>query len=143
MLLHYFRIAVRNLFKYKSFSAINIFGMATSLASCLLITTFVWDELQYDRHHPDGDRTFRVYNYRMSASENSYQSIVPYPFADYMQKDFPEIERTARIDGYSYGEKIFEANGDKVMEPFGVYTEASIFDILSLKILVGDAEGLN
>jgi len=125
MLINYFHIAVRNLLKYKGFSAINIFGMAISLASCLLIAIFVRDEIQYDRHHPDGDRTFRIYNITISHGESKYLSIVPYPFATYMQKDFPEIERTARLDGYSYGEKIFEANGDKVLEPYGVYTEAA------------------
>ncbi len=143
MLLNYFYIAVRNLLKYKSFSAINIFGMAISLASCLLIAIFVWDEFQYDRHHLDGDRTFRVYTITVSNGESKYLPIVPYPFATYMQKDFPEIERTARIDGYSYGEKIFEANGEKVLEPYGVFTEAPLFNILSLKILAGDSSGLN
>src|SRR5690348_16124506 len=107
MLLNYFRLAVRNLFKYKTFSVINLFGMATSIASCLLITTFVLDEILYDRYHPDSARIFRVYNLRTSGDASSYQAIVPYPFADHMQKDFPEIEHIVRIDGYSYGERVF------------------------------------
>src|SRR5690349_17035745 len=109
MLLNYINIAFRNLAKYKIFSFINISGMAISLASCLLISLFVFDELSYDRHHPDGDRTFRVYNIN---DKGTHLPIVPYPFASFMQKDFPEVESTLRMMD-TYGETLFEINGKK------------------------------
>ena len=92
MLINYFKIAFRNLSKNKLFSLINTFGMAVSLASCLLIGLFVWDEFKFDDYHPDGDRTFRVYNIRTGDDGvTNYLPIVPLPFAPYMQKDFPDI----------------------------------------------------
>ena len=112
MLTNYIKIALRNLMKNKLFSIINIGGMAISLSSCFLIALFVWDELQFDNFHPDGDRTFRVYNVSTREGTESYVPIVPYPFASYMQKDFPEIESTLRFLD-TYQEQLFEHEGKK------------------------------
>ena len=49
MLKNYFKIAIRNLWKNKGFSFINIFGLAVGIAVCLLIILFVIDELSYDK----------------------------------------------------------------------------------------------
>ena len=48
MILNHLKIAIRNLWKSKGFSAINIIGLAIGLATCLLIMLFVLDELGYD-----------------------------------------------------------------------------------------------
>jgi putative ABC transport system permease protein len=112
MFTNYLVIAFRNLAKYKVFSIINITGMAVSLASCLLISIFVSDELSYDRHHPDGDRTYRLYNIVTYNGTVGTFPILPYPFASYMKRDFPEIESTVRILD-TYAEQLFEF-GDNV-----------------------------
>jgi putative ABC transport system permease protein len=139
MLTNYIKIALRNLMKNKLFSFINISGMAIGLASCLLIGLFVRDELLFDRFHPDGDRTYRVYNIaNQSDGTSRYLPIVPYPFASYMQKDFPEIESTLRMMDM-YGELLFEGKGKKMMEPNGLYAEPSVFDMLTLNVVFGNA----
>ncbi|MDX5419678.1 MAG: ABC transporter permease, partial [Hymenobacteraceae bacterium] len=68
MLRNYLKTAYRNLFRHKAFSLINISGLALGLTACLLIGLFVYDELQYDRFVPEGDRVYRLYN-DMSARE--------------------------------------------------------------------------
>jgi len=140
MLLNYFKIAFRNLTKNKLFSLINVFGMAISLASCLLIGLFVCDELKFDNYHPDGDRTFRVYNVRTGDDGvTNYLPIVPLPFAPYMQKDFPEIESTLRMMD-TYSEQLFEIDDKKLLEPNGIYAEHTVFDVLSIKVIEGSAK---
>lgn len=140
MLSNYVKIAFRNLMKNKLFSIINISGMAISLASCFLIALFVWDEWQYDSFHPDGNRTFRVYNVRNgNDGATNYLPIVPLPFATYMQKDFPEIESTLRVVG-TYGDKLFEVKDKRILEPNGLYAEPTVFDILTLEVVGGSAK---
>src|SRR5687767_15172354 len=137
MLLNYIKIAFRNLQKNKLFSVINISSMAISLASCFLISLFVWDEFQFDRHHPNGDRTFRIYNIRQGDDGVvNYLPIVPYPFATYMQKDFPEIESTVRLMD-TYGEQLFEIDGKKILQGNGIFAEPNVFDMLSLNVISG------
>ena len=137
MLLNYIKIAFRNLQKYKLFSVINISSMAISLGSSFLISLFVWDELKFDRHHPDGDRTFRIYNIRQGDDGVvNYLPIVPYPFATYMQKDFPEIESAVRLMD-TYGEQLFEIDGKKILQGNGIFAESNAFDMLSLNVISG------
>jgi putative ABC transport system permease protein len=138
MLFNYFKIAFRNLAKNRLFSIINISGMAISLASCFLIALFVWDEWQFDNFHPDGERTFRVYNIRNGDDgATNFLPIVPLTFALYMQKDYPEIESTLRLMD-TYGEQLFDVNGKKALQRDGIYAEPTVFDMLSIQVVEGD-----
>ena len=60
MLSNYFKVAIRNILKYKFFSAINILGMTVGITACLLIILYVADELSYDRFHQNADRIYQV-----------------------------------------------------------------------------------
>jgi putative ABC transport system permease protein len=60
MLSNYFKLAIRNLLKNSRYALINILGLATGIACCLLILLYVADERSYDRHWPDGDRIYRM-----------------------------------------------------------------------------------
>ena len=60
MLKNFFKIAWRNLLRYKGFSLINILGLAIGIACCLLVTLFILDELSYDRYNKESDRIYRV-----------------------------------------------------------------------------------
>ncbi|MEX2234180.1 MAG: ABC transporter permease [Cyclobacteriaceae bacterium] len=60
MLQNYFKIGWRNLLRSKSYSFINITGLAAGISSCLLIVLYISDELGYDRYHEKADRIHRV-----------------------------------------------------------------------------------
>ena len=60
MLRNYLKIALRNFWKHKGFSALNLLGLTVGLATCLLITLYVTNELGYDRFNKNADRIFRV-----------------------------------------------------------------------------------
>ena len=60
MLKNYFKTAIRNLWRNKGFSAINIIGLAVGLATCLLIIIYVIDEWGYDRYNQKADRIYRL-----------------------------------------------------------------------------------
>lgn len=135
MIKSYLLIAWRNLVKNLAFSIINISGMTISLASCILILLFIWDELSYDRHHPDGDRTFRIYNVVDNSGFESSIPIVPYPYASFIQKDFPEVENSLRMMNTS--QQLFELRDSKILESDGFYAESTVFDMLTLNIISG------
>ena len=139
MLTNYFKIGLRNLLKHKLFSTITVIGMAISLASCLLISIYVWDEISFDRFYPDADRTYRVYNIRTGNDGiTNYLPIVPPTFGPTLEKDYPEVESTLRIMD-TYGSQLFEIKGDKIKESKGVYAEQTVFDMLAIQLQQGDA----
>jgi putative ABC transport system permease protein len=136
MLLNYLTIAFRNLAKYRVFSFINISGMAISLASCLLISIFVVDELSYDKHIEDADRKFRIYNILTMDEGQRYLPISPYAFAKHMKRDYPEVESTLQILD-TYESQMFRLGEKKEKEGQGIISESAIFDMLSLKVVSG------
>ena len=60
MFRNYFTIALRNLWRDKAFSAINILGLSIGVGTCVIIMLFVQNELSYDRFNEKADRMVRV-----------------------------------------------------------------------------------
>ena len=60
MVHHYFAVALRNLWKHKTFSAINIMGLALALAACVFIFIHVRLETRYDTFWGNSQRLFRI-----------------------------------------------------------------------------------
>src|SRR5277367_1806243 len=98
MLNNYFVIAWRNLLKNKTFSAINIIGLAIGLAACLFIVQFVAFELSFDSFNERLGRTYRVTNDRFQNGKLIQHGTIMYPtIGATMAKDFPEIEEHTRL----------------------------------------------
>ena len=99
MLRNYFKIAIRTLFKHKTFSFINISGVALGLTCFLLLAIYVKDELSYDRHHKNADRIYRLS--RTFLSKDGTESLrlghAAPPFGPLIQQDFPEVEQVVRM----------------------------------------------
>jgi putative ABC transport system permease protein len=68
MFKNYLKTALRNLWRYKGFSAINIASLTIGIIGCLVIALFVWDEKQYDKSIAGGENVYRIYDehYRTS-----------------------------------------------------------------------------
>lgn len=97
MLKNYFKIAWRNLIRNRAFSAINITGLAIGLASCMLISLYVLDELSFDRFHKKGDRIVRVvFKGVMQGGEMKEAHVMP-PTAAALKADYPEVLEATRL----------------------------------------------
>ncbi|HMQ07166.1 MAG TPA: ABC transporter permease [Saprospiraceae bacterium] len=138
MLKNYLLITYRNILKYKSFSAINIFGMGISLASFILISIYVYDEFKFDRHHPEGELVYRL-NTIMSSpvSGERYTSMVQPVLATKLKNEFPEVEQTSRILG-TFTEKQVGRDDVIYSESRGAFGEGELFDIMAIPITNGN-----
>lgn len=138
MLKNYLRIALRNITRYKSFSFINIFGLALGTACCLYILLYVKDEYSYDEHHADVERIYRITT-DLSTSENPFRMATcspPIPGA--MKRDFPEVEEVARFVGQFTGKhQIFRYDGKVFYESDGAYADSTFFNIFTYKFIHG------
>ncbi|MCU7548573.1 ABC transporter permease [Chitinophagaceae bacterium LB-8] len=137
MLQNFFKVAIRNLIRHKGFSFINIAGLTFGLTACMLITLFVWDEKQYDRFLPNGERVYRIYN--ESTNNEGVRMLAPVPpmFATTLQQDFPAVEKTARIMMQPEYSRLFEAGKVKLYEASGFYVDSTYFDIFQLPFKYG------
>jgi putative ABC transport system permease protein len=133
---NYFKIAFRNLWRNKGFSAINIFGLAMGLAICLLITLFVVDELSYDKFNTKADRIYRVNSdFKVNGSLfNDRES--PALMAATLVKDYPQIENAARI--MDNGKILVKKGNETIVEQNSFYADDALFDVFTLPMIAGN-----
>lgn len=140
MLRNYFLIAVRSLMKHKFYTLINVIGLATGIAACLVIVLFIKSELSYDRHYEKADRIYRV-NGEIRFGGNHYKlAVASAPFADAAVQTFPEIEAAVRFRTRgSYLVKRTET-ADNIKENNVVWTDSTFFKVFSIPVLQGNAQ---
>src|ERR1700722_5781726 len=97
MLKSYFKTALRFLLKNKTFSFINIFGLATGTLCCLYILLYVQDQYSYDKHHKNAGDVYRVATSMILTGDKHTMSSASPPIAPAMKTDFPEVETYVRI----------------------------------------------
>ena len=91
MIKNFLKIALRNLLKRKVYSLINILGLATGMAVCLLIILFIRDELSFDRQHENGDRIYRMVLDRKYPGRSTAYAIIPQSYATAVKQECPEV----------------------------------------------------
>ncbi len=123
-------ITIRNMRRYKLYSAINLAGLAVGIACCLMIGLLIVDELQYDRFHQYADRIYRfsVWNYAWTFAHLGPKLVA----------DFPEVEHAVRIARVSETETPVAYQDRKFFEEELLYASPSFFDLFSFSLVLGD-----
>ncbi len=140
MLINYLRIASRQFKKYKMNTAINLIGLSTGMAACILIFLFVQDELSYDRHHEHAEDIYRVtvQNFDTDGEMNRHWAFASAGHAERLKADYPSITHAVRFFPWAfpdleYGELRFP--GESV-----IFADDDVFDIFSFPFLLGSPE---
>ncbi len=142
MLKNYLKIALRNLWKFKQVTFINIFGLAVGMAACILMLLWVQDELSYDRYHENADRIYRISReWRNTDGETSlHLGHVAPPFGPLLENDFPgEVLYAERL--LSDNPLITYEAGDKQMvEDDFFFADSDMFKVFSFPMVQGNPE---
>jgi putative ABC transport system permease protein len=136
MLRNYLKTALRNLWKNKGFSAINILGLAIGLATCLLILIYVADELSYDRYNVNADRIFRVDNDIKFGGNSVTLAVAPAPAGPAILRDYPEVEKEVRFR--QNGGRLVKKGNQNIKEDAVVLADSTLFDVFTLPMIAGD-----
>ncbi|MDB5209359.1 MAG: transporter permease, partial [Sediminibacterium sp.] len=138
MLINYLKIAFRNLWKNKAFSAINIIGLSIGLAAFILITLYVVDELSYDRYNEKADRIYRINsNIRFGGNDLSL-AVTSDPMGATLKKDYPQVEEYARI--YYNGPALMKKGTQFISEMDVAYTDSTLFNVFTFPAINGDTK---
>lgn len=92
MIRNYLKIAFRNILKSRAHAVINISGLAIGLASVLLISLYITDELSYDQFHKDANDVYRI-----AWWSDDPQTRTPHPMAQGLVEEFPQVECAVSI----------------------------------------------
>lgn len=143
MFLNYFKIAVRNLLKSKIYTAINIFGLAVGLATCILIVLYVTHEWQYDRFLPKSDKIYRVVQTTHSDAKTEEQASTPFPLAPVLASEFPNlIDKAVRFyDREETAHTFIDKEQEKSFRETNFYfVDSTFIDVFDVELLRGNPE---
>lgn len=136
MFRNYLKVALRNLWKNKAFSAINILGLSVGIATCLLITLYVLDELSYDAYNDKADRIYRVdVDLKFGGAEQKF-AVASAPMAFTMVKDYPQVENAVRFR--NYGSSVVKKGEQNIREEHVIFADSTLFAVFTLPMIAGD-----
>lgn len=131
---HTFLFFTRLVRKDKSYYLVSMVGLSLSLASFLLISMFIRDELSFDKFHVNRDRIFRAAAHLRTGDIPFDMAATQFPLAHALQSEIPEVEQTVRL----FKQDITLQYGDKKFEEKIVMADDNFFEVFSFPFMQGD-----
>ncbi len=139
MFRNHLKTAVRNLWKHKTFSFINIIGLTIGLTSFILIALFIFDELTYDGIHKKADNIYRVVETQTSAEgKTTRRAGIGFQVSAKAKSSFPEIQYVARISHFWRPDIRTGDNKEKVFHEDYIAANPGFFNVFSFPLIQGD-----
>ncbi|MCF0050399.1 ABC transporter permease [Dyadobacter sp. LJ53] len=143
MLQNYIKIAWRNLWKNKTFSSINIFGLAIGIAGALLIGFHIRHELSYDKGFSKADRIYRI-TFESTGADSRHWAATPPPLGPALHQQFPQIEQSVRLHRL-FPYQLLSHTGPKgevkrFEEKGGLFANADVITMFDLAFVSGNAK---
>lgn len=139
MLKNYFKIAWRNLRKHKTYSLINIAGLAIGLCCFLLIALYVFSELSYDKYNDKADRIYRINSDITIGSSDLVLATTSDMMGELLMKDYPEVENYTRIYN-SNGPKLIKKGNEFINESKVAHVDSTFFKVFTLPAIEGNTD---
>jgi len=134
MIKNYIKIAWRNLLKHKSFSLVNIFGLAIGIAACLIIFIYIRHELTFDQYNKNADRIARITANIHTPESDIVMAPTPALLSPTVQKIYPEVEAAVRLER---SKETVRVNNDYFKEEDFYWTDPTVFTVFSFDVLEG------
>ena len=142
MLRSYFKTAYRFLLRNRTFSFINIFGLAAGTLCCLYIVVYVRDQFSYDRQHPDAGNIYRVTTDLVLTGDRHHNATASPPIAPAIRKDFPEVLQFTRVVGtLGLTKHLLKYKEKSIYEVKEYYVDSTFFDVFAYHFVKGSPAG--
>jgi putative ABC transport system permease protein len=134
----YLKLALRNLWKRKTTTAINVLGLSIGLACCALVFLFFQHDLSFDKGF---DNSPDIYRITSTFNDGGKAPTVSMPYVTYLKSEIPEIEEASRLDA-SKCTCIVQVKDSSASTPFtvdnGYWVDPSFFNIFSFHFSQGN-----
>ncbi|MEK6482325.1 ABC transporter permease [Catalinimonas sp. 4WD22] len=142
MFRNYLITAWRNILKNRTFTIINVLGLAFGMAACMLVLQYVGFELTYDSFHTKKDRIYRV-GINVFRENTWTKWLVTGPGYIQIKQDFPEVENMVRlVDIWEVLLTHESEKGEPVHQNVkGVfYADSTLFEVFDFKLSQGNPD---
>ena len=133
MLKNHIKIALRSLLKNKTFSFINIFGLAVSMSICLLIILMLADQSEYDQFHSKKDRIYRILS--DGGKKPTLYASSPKPLGNTLREEYAFVENSTSLQTGVGGDAIFN---QKKTTMRGFFADEHFFDVFDYPLEFGN-----
>lgn len=137
-MLSFLKLFFRNSLRNRTFTLLNIFGLAIGMAAFIVIMLWVRDELSFDRYNINSDRIYRMTYFTRLNGNDGTSAYCPAPLSKTLLKDYPEVEKSVRFR--NYGKSIIKYNNNSYTEDKIIYADSSVFDVFTLPVIKGNPE---
>jgi putative ABC transport system permease protein len=135
MFRNYITIGWRNILKYKTFSFINVFGLAIAMSVCMLIMLMLADHKRYDQFHEKKERIYRILSDRPGSKAPS--ATTPSPLASALKTDYPVVEEATQLRRGVGGDILYDGT---TVQARGYFADASFFNVFSYDVTGGNVQ---
>src|SRR3990170_7640176 len=97
MIKNYFKTALRNLWRNKLYTTLNVAGLTFGISCFLLIGLYLFDELTFDQQHIKADRIYRTIEHKTVNGEETTVAAASYNVAEESKRKIAEVENTTRM----------------------------------------------
>jgi len=142
MLKSYLKTAFRFLLKNKTFSFINIFGLATGTLCCLYILLYVQDQYSYDKQHNSVKNIYRLTTDLVLSGDKHHSATTSPPITPALKKDFPEVQNFTRVvemDKLGAKEHLLRYKEKSFYESEAYLVDSTFFDMFNYNFVEGHA----
>lgn len=136
MFVNYLKTALRVLLRQKSYSIINIGGLAIGMSVCILILSYVFFELSYDKFHENSDQIYRIGLDATVGGNVMNLAVTSAPMGEALRQDFPEVIENTRFS--IGGSQELSIGEHKFIQDDVLFSDSSFFDVFSFNLIQGD-----
>lgn len=137
MIQHYFKIAFRNILKYKTQSIISILGLAVGFTCFALANLWIHYEMTYDAYHEGADRMYILCKESVFGV-NGYSTSMPYPASTLLKNDFSEVEAACAYTRWV--QKVDLKTNDCTVETNNIQADSCFMKMFNISILAGSRD---
>jgi putative ABC transport system permease protein len=137
---NYFKVALRNIFRHKFYSFINVFGLTIGISVSLLISFFVFDELSFDKFHEDADRIYQIYLKGVLQDKPIEGANTCAPIAATSVEEVPGVEDATRIN--LWRDIVFRYKDKIYTERKMLLADSNFFSFFTFKLLEGNPNNI-
>jgi putative ABC transport system permease protein len=133
------KISIRNLWKYKGTSIVNLLGLTIALTSSVLIFMWIYHEINFDKFQKNYKDIYMVASeWKYSDGKSDFIMETPTPLAPFLKDNFPEVVQSTRF-AKQFGGRYLRSGDKKFLEQ-GLVVEHSFFDIFTVSFINGTPE---
>lgn len=132
---------IRNLWKNKTYSAINITGLVVGTVCCLYLLLYVGEHYSFDTHHEDNENIYRINTTLKSSDNTAILASASPPIAPALDKDFAEVVQSTRVvNTFNVKKHLLLYEEKSFYEEKMHYVDSTFFEIFSYHFVYGDSE---